>query len=131
MISTRDLSLLPDVDRLRSTLQSMAMLDAILSRDWWLRYYSFDFPRTIDEQMAEMKNGSGDEFYALFRPAGCLIKGFAHESAMAPYRHKPPAAWPGVLNAVPPEFADCLTDPVFRSRWWRFEPGVATFCVWR
>lgn len=31
MISTRDLSSLPDVARLRAALQSMAMLDAILS----------------------------------------------------------------------------------------------------
>jgi hypothetical protein len=30
MISTRDLSRLPDVDGLRRLLQSMAMLDAIL-----------------------------------------------------------------------------------------------------
>jgi hypothetical protein len=34
MISTRDLSLLPDVDLLGRTVQSMALLDAILSPEW-------------------------------------------------------------------------------------------------
>ncbi len=42
MISTRDLSQLPDVDPLRRLMQSLAMLDAILSPDWELRYYSFN-----------------------------------------------------------------------------------------
>ena len=34
MISTRDLSLLPDVDGFRRLLQSMAMLDAVLCPEW-------------------------------------------------------------------------------------------------
>ncbi len=41
MISTRDLTSLPNVDDLRQLLQSLAMLDAILSPDWDGRYYSF------------------------------------------------------------------------------------------
>ena len=42
MISTRKLSLLPPIDQLRSVLQAMAMLDAILSPEWEYRYYSFN-----------------------------------------------------------------------------------------
>lgn len=42
MISTRDLSELPDVNGLRRLLMSMAVLDAILCRDWQYRYYSFN-----------------------------------------------------------------------------------------
>ena len=41
-ISTRDLKLLPDIDVLRRAIQSIAMLDAILSPEWEFRYYSFN-----------------------------------------------------------------------------------------
>jgi hypothetical protein len=43
MISTRDLSHLPDIDHLKSLSQSLAMLDAILCPEWEYRYYSLEF----------------------------------------------------------------------------------------
>jgi hypothetical protein len=113
MISTRDLSRLPDVDGLRLTLQSMAILDAILSPEWEFRYYSFNAGWAAGEQMGSMRNGTGDHFFAHFGPAGCWLKGFAHECPMTPYREAPARAWPGVLDAVPIEFADCLREPAF------------------
>lgn len=124
MISTRDLSLLPDVDTLRKILQSMAMLDAILCRKWASRYYSFNSVWSANEQMGSMRDGSGDEFYALFNSAGCWIKGFAHECQMTPYRDQPPRLWPGVLEVVPNEFADCLQEPAFSIQ-------NTTFCIYR
>lgn len=124
MISTRDLSLLPDVDGLRRLLQSLATLDAVLSPDWQYRYYSFNDAWAAGEQMGSMRNGSGDDFYAHFGPAGCWLKGFAHEYPMSPFREQPPRPWPGVLDAVPAEFAGCLREPAF-------EAEAVTFCVWR
>ena len=124
MISTRDLSLLPDVDGLRRTLQSMAMLDAILCPDWQYRYYSFNAAWSAGEQMGSMRNGSGDDFFAHFSPAGCWLKGFAHEYPMTSYRESPPRAWPGVLDAVPSEFVGCLGEPAFSV-------ADVTFCIWR
>ena len=124
MISTRDLSLLPDVDGLRRVLQSIAMLDAVLCPEWELRYYSFNAAWADGEQMGSMRNGSGDEFFAHFGPAGCWLKGFAHESPMSPRGRKWPGPWPGVLDAVPAALADRLQEPAF---------GLAdvTFCIWR
>ena len=124
MISTRDLSLLPDVDGLRSTLQSMAMLDAVLCPEWQFRYYSFNAAWSPGEQMGSMQNGSGDDFIAHFGPAGCWLKGFAHEYPMTPYRENPKRVWPGVLDAVPDEFAACLREPAFSVQ-------DVTFCTWR
>jgi hypothetical protein len=124
MISTRDLSLLPDVDGLCRLLQSMAMLDAVLCPEWQFRYYSFNAAWSAGEQMGSMRNGSGDDFYAHFGPAGCWLKGFAHEYPMSPYRENPPRVWPGVLDAVPTEFAGCLREPAFVA-------ATITFCVWR
>lgn len=124
MISTRDLSLLPDVDGLRRLLQSLAMLDAVLSPDWQGRYYSFNAAWSAGELMGSMRNGCGDDFYAHFGSAGCWLKGFAHEYPMSPYRERPPRPWPGVLDAVPAEFAGCLQETAF-------EAEAVTFCVWR
>ena len=124
MISTRDLSLLPDVDGFRRLLQSLAMLDAVLSPDWQYRYYSFNAAWSVDEQMGSMRNGCGDDFYAHFGPAGCWLKGFAHEYPMSPFRETPPRPWPGVIDAVPVEFAECLKEPAF-------EAEAVTFCIWR
>lgn len=116
MISTRDLSLLPDVDSLRRTLRAMAMLDAILCREWQFRYYSFNTTWAAGEQMGSMRNGSGDEFFAYFGSAGCWLKGFAHEYPMTPYRENPLLPWPGVLDTVPAEFAACWLSCEIRTR---------------
>jgi hypothetical protein len=64
-----------------------------------------------------MRDGSGDFLFIVFTDAGAWIKGFDHESPMS--RHP----WPGVLDAVPFEFADCLSEPAFTED--------ATFCLWR
>jgi hypothetical protein len=124
MISTRDLSGLSDVDGLKRLLQSMAMLDAILSPEWEFRYYSFNSKWSRGKQMGSMRNGSGDDFFALFNRHGCFLKGFAHEYEMTPYRVTPKRVWPGVLDSVPPEFADGLNEPAFSM-------GDTTFCIWR
>jgi hypothetical protein len=124
VISTRDLSLLPGVDDLRRTLQAMAMLDAILCPEWQFRYYSFNATWAPGEQMGSMRNGSGDDLFAHFSAIGCLLKGFAHEYPMTPYREDPPRVWPDVLDAVPSEFAACMREPAF-------EVENVTFCVWR
>jgi hypothetical protein len=124
MISTRDLSLLPDVDVLQRALQSMAMLDAILCPEWQFRYYSFNAAWSTGERMGSMRNGSGDDFFAHFSSAGCWLKGFAHEYPMTPYRENPNRVWPGILDCVPTEFAACQREPAFRVE-------NVTFCTWR
>src|SRR5262245_33579514 len=111
MISTRDLSGLPDIDGLKRLMQSMALLDAILSPEWQYRYYSFDSKWDNGEQMGSMRDGCGDDLFALFNEHGCFLKGFAHEAEMSPYRERPNCMWPGVLEGVPKEFAAALEQP--------------------
>jgi hypothetical protein len=43
---------------------------------------------------------------------------------MSPYVFVPPRVWPGVLDGVPAEFADCLREPAFKME-------DTTFCIWR
>ena len=123
-ISTQNLGALPDLERLKALLQSLATLDAIMSSEWEYRYYSFNSKWSRNEQMGSMRNGSGDEFFALFNRAGCFIKGFAHEYPMTPSRVQPPELWAGMLDGVPDEFSSCVKEPAFSM-------DDVTFCIWR
>jgi hypothetical protein len=123
MISTRDLTRLPNPDKLLRVMQSMALLDAILATEWDYRYYSFNSKWSATEQMASMRNGSGDDLFAVFDGSGCFLRGFDHESEMSPWLRKPSKVWPGVLEAVPQEFAGSLKEPAFHM-------DDTTFCIW-
>jgi len=124
VISTPDFSALPDVHDLRSLSQALALLDAILCPDWESRYYSFDAHWGAEEALASMRNGEGDHYFCLFNADGAILKGFLHESAMSPFRSNPPRIWPGVLDSVPPQFTEALTEPAFVI-------DETTFCIWR
>ena len=120
MISTRDLSAMPDLAGFRRLARSVAMLDAILSPEWEFRYYSFNSKWAEGEMMASMRNGSGDEWHALLSARGIGLIGLAHESPM--YRMGNP--WPGIFDSVPTAFADVVAEPAFEST-------NASFCIWR
>lgn len=79
-ISTQHLEALPDVAQLRALLQSLATLDATLSPEWVYRYYSFNAHWSPNDEMGSMRDGSGDEFFAVFNFAGCLINGIELKS---------------------------------------------------
>jgi hypothetical protein len=115
---------LPDIDTLRRLSQSLAMLDALMSPDWEYKYYSFNSKWNEGEEMASMRNGSGDDYFILFNSHGAIIKGFAHESAMTPFTNQPSEVWRGVLDSVPDEFQDFLSEPAFSME-------ATTFCTWR
>lgn len=121
--STRNLAALPDAGKLKALCQSLAMLDAIMSPEWEGRYYSFNNHWDDEAALASMRDGSGDDYFILFVPAGVVIKGFAHESEMSPYRVQPPLVWPGVLDTCPKALKVPLSDPAFSLE-------DVTFCIW-
>lgn len=123
-ISTRNLDGLPSVDDLKKLLQSLATLDAIITLDDGDAIYSYQSRWGKNQQVAQMDNGSGDDFHACFNSHGCFLKGFAHESAMSPYQFSPQRIWPGILENVPPAFESALTEPAFCM------PEI-TFAIWR
>ncbi len=124
MLSTRNLSLLPDIESLRQRLQQMAAIESVFAIEYGASQFEFHPQWDRSEQMGAFKNGSGDEIYAHFTQAGCIIIGFAHESAMSPYRTIPPELWPGLLSGVPVEFKESLAEPAF-------DLANTTFVVWR
>ncbi len=118
---------LPALADLRNLCRSLAMLDAILSPDWESRYYSFNAGWAVGEEMASMRNGSGDEYSIVFSAAGGYVRGFGHESAMNPYGNDG-EPWPGVIDEVPEAFRPFVEEPAFTD-----EDGVpvVTACLWR
>src|SRR5258708_31307927 len=124
MISTHNLSALPDITRLKLLTQSLALLDSILCPEWEYRYYSFNANWGSGEDLASMRNGRGDHFFCLFNQSGAILKGFAHEAPMSPFRVNPPQIWPGILESVPNQFTAFLSQPAFSI-------DETTFCIWR
>ncbi|GAA4219458.1 hypothetical protein FHR32_000398 [Streptosporangium album] len=118
--------LLPDIPMLRDLCRSMAVLEAILNPEWSSRYHSFDADWSPGEEMASMRNGSGDEYSIVFSGSGAYIRGFDHEAVMSPYGNDGP--WPGVLDSVPEVFRHCVAESAFCD-----EDGmpVVTACLWR
>jgi hypothetical protein len=111
---------LPDLTALRRRAQSLAMLDAIVSPDWEFRYYSFDAHWGEGEEMASMRNGSGDDWFLLMDRAGAALKGLAHEYPLAGDR----VFAAEVQRQVPPAFASFLREPAFSMEW-------LSYCYWR
>jgi hypothetical protein len=111
-ISTRNLEALPNLVQLKRLLQSLAMLDAILMPEWQYRYYSFNAHWGHGEMMGAMRNGQGNELFALFNMHGAFLKGFVHESGAAFYRD------------LPVQFEPYPREPAF-------SPDDVMFCVWR
>jgi len=120
MISTRSLGGLPDIDGLRRLTRALAMLDAILCADWESRYYSFNSQWAAGEVMASMRDGSGDQWFALFTEVGAALHGLAHESPM--FRRGNP--WPGIWDSFPSALAGFRAEPAFDTK-------DSTFCIWR
>ncbi|MBE1588988.1 hypothetical protein ACFPOI_56330 [Nonomuraea angiospora] len=117
---------LPEVPVLRDFCRSVAVLEAILSPDWASRRHSFDAGWAPGEEMASMRNGSGDEYSIVFMAGGAYVRGFDHEAAMSPYGNDGP--WPGVLDSVPDVFRRCVEEPAFRDK---DGMPVVTACLWR
>lgn len=124
MISTRDLSEMPEPRSLMQLTKAIAMLDAIIQPDWEYRYYSYDSKWSLTENVASMRNGQGDQWFCVFGPPGVFIKGFDHESPMSSWSRNAGSVWPGVLDQVPSAFAFCVKEPAFSM-------DDTTFCVWR
>src|SRR5262249_19605999 len=121
MISTRDLSELPDLRGFRRLTRALAMLDAIVSPEWEYRYYSFNSHWADGEMMASMRNGSGDHWFAMLCSAGVALHGLAHEAPI----FRPGRPWPGIFERLPTEFHEnLLHEPAFTTE-------DSTFCVWR
>ena len=119
---------LPGIAELREHCRALATLEAVISPDWESRYYSFNSAWAPGQQMASMRDGSGNEWSIVFSAAGAYVRGFDHESPMTPYGSDNDGPWPGVLDTVPEAFREFVEEPAFCD-----EDGmpVVIACLWR
>ncbi len=96
------------------------MVEAIISPEWEDRYYSFNANWSAGEEMASMRNGSGDDWNLLFGPFGAAIKGLAHETPLAGDKDFASA----VHSQLPVTFTSFLNEPAFGMDW-------LSYCYWR
>lgn len=90
----------PEIVRARS--KAMAMLDAVLSPEWKFRYYSYDRLWAPSEELASMKDGSGNDYVIVFAEPGVYAQATCHESPISAYRVSPcgAVAWSVRLAAA-------------------------------
>lgn len=112
---------------LREWSVSLAVLDAIMSPEWETRYFSFDPSWGEDQEMASMRNGSGDDYAVVFAPAGAYVRGFDHESPLSPWARPSLEVVRGLTEGVPAALREHVTEPAFTLN----DVPSITVCGWR
>ncbi|WP_442601799.1 hypothetical protein [Paenibacillus sp. KN14-4R] len=107
----------PKIHECKKIFQAVAMLDTILMPDWEYRYYSFNSFWDNNEQMASMRNGEGDHYFALFNNDGLIIKGYDSDYKVNV------KSLERTVEGVPKIFNSFINEPAFI-----FEE--TTFCIW-
>jgi len=119
------MAILPAIPKLIQRTKALAALDLILSPEWESRYYSFNAKWDTDEQMASMRNGSGDEWWIVFHNRGwAALKGLAHESAWSKNGNSREMS-ASLQSIIPRELSGFANEPAFR---WN-ETNFAYFCL--
>ncbi|MEW2520191.1 hypothetical protein [Actinacidiphila alni] len=126
---------LPSVARLRDVCRALAALEIVRhpamaggGEGTGGRAYDFLCGWRTGADVAVRRTGGGDGYAVAFTCYGALLLGFDHESPMSPYASAPPRVWPGVLDAVPRDFAPYVAEPP------AFLAGpvpLVTACAWR
>lgn len=94
---------LSGIAELRDRCRGLAMIEAIVCPQWAFRYYSFDAAWLPGEEMASMRNGSGDAYSIVFAPHGVFVRGLDHKSPMSPFASG--GLWPGLVDSIPEVFS--------------------------
>ena len=117
----------PEVATVRDRSRALAMLDAIVCPEWEDRYYSMDPRWSPGEEMASMRDGSGNDYAVVFSSAGAYVQACDHESPVSAYRTTPPTLWAGLFDSVPEVFRKHVNEPAFANH-----DGLprATVCLW-
>ena len=120
MISTKDLSGMPDVASLRRICRAVAVLEMIAGDEEWLRRYFYHPNWDENEEVFEFSDGSEQQMLVLFRPEGCVISGVDCE------RYDWDEDWPSaedITAGLPAAFHEFMYGEPVKSI-------KSTFCIW-
>ena len=81
MISTKDLSGLPNAERLKNFCKGLAALDIIMVEEEWsfIRHYTYDPAWRKGKEAFFATDGSDQSMIVMFAPEGCVINGVDSE----------------------------------------------------
>lgn len=81
MLSTKDLSTLPDTGRLKNFCKGLAALDIIMLEEEWsfIRHYTYNPTWRKGKEAFFATDGSDQSMIAMFAPEGCVINGVDSE----------------------------------------------------
>ena len=121
MLTSQNLSSLPDIQKLKQICKSISALEIIMELEWLMRYYSYNLSWDVDEEVFEMRSGCEEEMLILFNKHGSVISGINSET------FDWEANIPKIENlakGLPKQFDDFIYNEPIKTR-------KSTFCIWR
>ena len=122
MLSTKDLSALPNVRRLKNFCKGLAALDIIMLEEEWsfIRHYSYNPVWRKGKEAFFATDGSDQSMLVMFTPEGCVINGV--DSELYDWEEKLPNI-DELTEGIPP-----VLKKLMHSR--EVKKMKSTFCVW-
>ncbi|MFN8579141.1 MAG: hypothetical protein U0354_20115 [Candidatus Sericytochromatia bacterium] len=121
MISTWNLKLLPDIDKLYKICNAIKLITLIINK------FDFDFFNINDNKIFSFDQKQGYFLRVLFNKDICMVYGFDNNSGMSPIRNNGDV-WFGILELIPENFRTLLIHNITEKNI-NFLP--ITYCVWR
>jgi hypothetical protein len=94
------------IEEITKTLKSIALLEAIVCPEWEYRYYSYNSKWGDGEEMASMRNGSGDEWFLWLKNDLAAIKALNHEFGILKDIET-------IKNQFPSSYKEFIAEPAF------------------
>ena len=94
------------IEEITKKLKSIALLEAIICPEWEYRYYSYNSKWGDGEEMASMRNGSGDECFLWIKGDFAALKVLNHEFGTL-------NDIDSIKNQFPAVYNEFITEPAF------------------
>ena len=122
MISTKDLSGLPNAERLKNFCKGLAALDIIMVEEEWsfIRHYTYNPAWRKGKEAFFATDGSDQSMIVLFAPEGCVINGV--DSELYDWEEKLPRI-EDLTDGMPPALQKLMSSREVKKM-------KSTFCVW-
>ena len=122
MISTKDLSGLPNAERLKNFCKGLAALDIIMVEEEWnfIRHYTYNPAWRKGKEAFFATDGSDQSMIVMFAPEGCVINGV--DSELYDWEEKLPRI-EDLTDGMPSALQKLMSSREVKKM-------KSTFCVW-